>query len=147
MNANVIALVWFFFGIPAVIVAIWIIEKFLDYRSSVIRRNMELARQQLFPRINYTPRGDRVIVKRAERKPQEAGGIALPDSQQRPLNSGTVIAVGPGARNSVTGEVDAIEDLEPGDTVEFLDYAGAEIEVDGETYLCLRILRSAIPDV
>ena len=138
MNADVIGIAWVFFVTVAAIVAIWT----KDHRD---QRKIKLARQLArhmkafgVPRIGYTPRGDRVIVRRAERKPQEVGGIALPDSQQRPLNSGIVIAVGPGARNSVTGEIDAIGDLEPGDTVEFLDYAGAEIEVDGETYLCMR---------
>jgi chaperonin GroES len=88
--------------------------------------------------ISYSPRGDRVIVKRTERERVEPTGITLPDSQQRPLNSGTVIAVGPGARNSVTGRIDPIEDLKVGDTVEFLDYAGTGIEIDGQEYLCMR---------
>jgi len=70
-------------------------------------------------------------------KPQP-GTMALPASQQKPLNAGIVIAVGPGARNHVTGKIDPIEDLKPGDSVEFLDYAGAEVEVDGELYLVMR---------
>jgi chaperonin GroES len=87
--------------------------------------------------LSYQPRGDRIIVRRHERSAPE-GGIMLPDSQQRPLNAGTVIAIGPGARNSVTGRIDRIEDLAPGDTVEFLDYAGSTVEIDGEEYLCMR---------
>jgi len=94
-------------------------------------------KRDLTSSLNYQPRGDRIIVRRHER-PAPEGGIMLPDSQQRPLNAGTVIAVGPGARNSVTGRIDRIEDLAPGDTVEFLDYAGSTVEIDGEEYLCMR---------
>jgi chaperonin GroES len=88
--------------------------------------------------MDYVPRGDRVIVKRSERPARKPEDVFIPDSQQKPLNSGIVIAVGPGAKNPITGKIDPIEDLEPGDSVDFLDYAGSEIEVDGEPYLLMR---------
>ena len=88
--------------------------------------------------INYIPRGDRVILKRLPPPEPKEGEVRLPDSQKRPMNAGTVVAVGPGARNVVTGQIDAITDLKPGDIVEFLDYAGAEVEIDGEAYLSVR---------
>jgi chaperonin GroES len=62
--------------------------------------------------------------------------MRLPASQQRPLNSGTVIAVGPGKRSPHTGELIPI-DLEPGDVVDFFDFANT-VEIDGEEYLLLR---------
>jgi chaperonin GroES len=77
--------------------------------------------------ISYEPRGDRVIVTRLPLPQPKPGDVFLPASQQRPLNEGTVIAVGPG----VVG-------IAPGDHVCFLDYAGFEIEVDGGTYLSMR---------
>lgn len=87
--------------------------------------------------INYFPRGDRVIVKRLPAPLPKEGELILPTSQQKPLNEGIVIAVGPGARNRITGEVDEI-DLCEGDHVCFLDYAGSIINVDGVDYLSLR---------
>jgi chaperonin GroES len=103
-------------------------------REPVRESISEESRSQL----NYIPRGDRVVVKRSPRPEPKSGDMFIPDSQQKPLNAGTVIAVGPGARNPITGQIDAIVDLRPGDTVEFLDYAGSEIEIDGEAYLSMR---------
>jgi len=111
---------------------LWLVWCVLAERAARRRPKRALASS-----LSYQPRGDRIIVRRHERSAPE-GGIMLPDSQQRPLNAGTVIAVGPGARNSVTGRIDRIEDLAPGDTVEFLDYAGSTVEIDGEEYLCMR---------
>jgi len=89
------------------------------------------------PLINYVPRGDRVVVKRLPRPEPAPGELISPKSQQKELNEGIVIAVGPGLRNRVTGEIDAIE-LEPGDHVLFVDFAGFDIEVDGVDYLSMR---------
>ena len=90
--------------------------------------------------LKYRPRGDRVLVRRLERpeRPQTEEAYAeLPDSQQRPVFEGIVVAVGPGARNRVTGLIDPI-DLKPGDHVCFVEHAGYEVEVDGETLLQMR---------
>lgn len=102
---------------------------------------------------NYIPRGDRVIVKRMERPERDVNDVILPDSQQRPLNEGFVIAVGlwvgTGAGETV-GFVKlmllllrllgwkGLAGLEPDDHVCFLDYAGQAIEIDGEEYLSMR---------
>ena len=88
--------------------------------------------------LNYIPRGDRVLVKRLPTPVAKAGDLSLPDSQKKPLNAGTVIKVGPGQRNAVTGYVDVIYDIRPGDVIEFLDYAGSDVEIDGEDYIVLR---------
>lgn len=87
--------------------------------------------------INYKPRGDRVIVQRLPPPAPKEGELVVPNSQQKPLNEGIVVAVGPGMRNRVTGMVDPV-DLGPGAHVCFVDYAGFEIEVDGEKYLSMR---------
>lgn len=87
--------------------------------------------------MNYEPRGDRVIVKRLERGAQKPDTVFIPQSQQKPLDEGIVITVGPGVRNRVTGYIDSI-DLEVGEHVCFLEFAGQEIEVDGEQYISLR---------
>lgn len=76
--------------------------------------------------LNYTPRGDRVIVKRLERPQPSEEQLFIPKSQQKDFNEGVVVAVGP-----------EILDLAVGDQVCFLDFAGTEVEVDGELYLSL----------
>lgn len=78
-------------------------------------------------KLNYKPRGDRVIVKRFEIAKPEAGQVVMPASQQKPLNEGLVMAVGP-----------KIHDLQRGDHVCFVEYAGNDIEIDGESYLSMR---------
>lgn len=88
-------------------------------------------------KINYEPRGDRVIVKQLTAAPQQEGQVFLPDSQRKPLNEGIVIAVGPGVRNRFTGMIDPV-DLKEGDHVCFLEFAGFEIIVDGEAYISMR---------
>jgi chaperonin GroES len=86
--------------------------------------------------ISKGPRGDRVLVRRSQRPAPESGQVAMPDSQQKPLNCGTVVAVGPGLINRQTGERVSL-DLEPGDIVEFCDFAQT-VDVEGEEMLLLR---------
>ena len=64
--------------------------------------------------------------------------MVIPDSQQKRPTAGIVIAVGPGARNPVTGKIDPIEDLKPGDHIEYLDYAGFSVTIDGVEYVSMR---------
>lgn len=87
----------------------------------------------------YQPREDRVLVKRSERPEPGPDEVVMPASQQKQKNEGTVVAIGPGAINAVTGRREPI-DLAVGDVVEFLDYSGFEVEIDGEIYLSMRDL-------
>ena len=87
--------------------------------------------------INYEPRGDRVIVKSLPPVAPAPGEVVLPESQKKPLLEGIVVAVGPGLRNRVTGMRDPV-DLKPGDHVCYVDFAGFDIEVDGEMYKSMR---------
>lgn len=48
------------------------------------------------------PMLDRILVQRAEAMTKTQGGIVLPEQSQAKMMQGTVIAVGPGARNSVS---------------------------------------------
>lgn len=68
-----------------------------------------------------------MIVKRLAVPLPKDGEVLVPVSQQKPLTEGIVVAVGP-----------QIHDLEPGMQVHFVDFAGYEIEVDGESYLSMR---------
>lgn len=90
------------------------------------------------PTLNYIPRGDRVLVLRKPLPVPVEGEVIIPKSHQKELNEGTVVAVGPGLRNRVTGKVDPIDDVEVGGTVLFVDFAGTEVEIDGVKYLSMR---------
>lgn len=48
------------------------------------------------------PMLDRILVQRADALTKTQGGIVLPEQSQAKMMQGTVIAVGPGARNNVS---------------------------------------------
>lgn len=48
------------------------------------------------------PMLDRILVQRAESLTTTKGGIVLPEKSQAKMMQGTVVAVGPGARNNVS---------------------------------------------
>eukprot|EP00957_Ditylum_brightwellii_P131101 10000086-Ditylum_brightwellii.AAC.1 len=45
------------------------------------------------------PLADRILIRRAAKEVQTAGGIYLPSDQTKNANQGTVVAVGPGIRD------------------------------------------------
>ena len=78
----------------------------------------------------FTPLGDRVLVKPAEREEQTKSGIFLPDTAQEKPQEGTIIEVGPGR---VTDDGKRIPmDLKKGDMVLYAKYGGTEIKEDDE---------------
>lgn len=80
----------------------------------------------------FTPRNDRVLIRRIQREETFAEGkLLLPETARQLPQDGEVLAVGPGARHHVTGEIIPIG-LNPGDRVTFLPYAGTIVEADGE---------------
>lgn len=48
------------------------------------------------------PMLDRVIVQKAEAVTRSKGGIVIPEKAQGKILEGTIVAVGPGARNEVS---------------------------------------------
>ena len=83
----------------------------------------------------FTPLGDRVLVKPAEREEQTKSGIFLPDTAQEKPQEGTIVEVGPGR---VTEDGKRIPmDLKKGDLVLYAKYGGTEIKEEGEEYLLL----------
>lgn len=48
------------------------------------------------------PLFDRVLIKKAEVVTKTKGGIVIPEKAQAKVLKGTVVAVGPGARNNVS---------------------------------------------
>ena len=87
--------------------------------------------------MNLKPLGDRLIVEPLEEEQTTVGGIVLPDTAQEKPQRGTVLAVGPGARNTETGERIPL-DVAEGDVVIYSKYGGTEIKVEAEEYLILR---------
>jgi chaperonin GroES len=76
------------------------------------------------------PVEDRVLIRRVEPEAKTVGGIFIPDTaQERPME-GTVVAVGPGARDA-RGNL-APMDVKPGDRVLFGKWSGTEVKLDGE---------------
>ena len=82
------------------------------------------------------PLGDRIVVEPKEKETTTASGLVLPDTASEKPQQGTVISVGPGARDE---DGDRIElDVAVGDTVLFAKYAGTEVKIDGKKILILK---------
>ena len=81
-------------------------------------------------KINIRPLGDRVVVEPAKDEEKKVSGIIIPNYSQEKPNQGTVVAVPEKSDdNKVTVEV--------GDTVLYGQYAGTEIDIDGDNYLIM----------
>lgn len=87
--------------------------------------------------MNLKPLSDRVVVRRVDSEAVTKGGIFIPDAAAEKADQGTVLAVGPGARNKTTGEINPI-DVAINDRVLFGKFAGQTIKVDGEELLILK---------
>lgn len=79
---------------------------------------------------------DRVVVKVDEPVKQTAGGLYLPDTAQKKVNKGEVLAIGLGRKNREGQRVPL--DVRVGDIVHFGTYAGSEIKVMDEDLLIIR---------
>ena len=80
----------------------------------------------------------RVIVKKPERQEQTASGIILPDTvnEQGQTAIGEVIAVGPGSRNMMSGEVMPMQ-IEVGETILYTKFGGTEVIHNGEEFILM----------
>lgn len=87
--------------------------------------------------MNLKPLSDRVVVRRVDSESVTKGGIFIPDAAAEKADQGTVLAVGPGARNKVTGEITPL-DVAINDKVLFGKFAGQTVKVDGEEVLILK---------
>uniref|UniRef100_A0A1B6L6B9 10 kDa heat shock protein, mitochondrial n=1 Tax=Graphocephala atropunctata TaxID=36148 RepID=A0A1B6L6B9_9HEMI len=74
------------------------------------------------------PMFDRVLVQRAEAITKTKGGIVIPEKSQGKVLHGTVIAVGPGSRNS-HGDVVPLQ-IQVGDKVLLPEYGGTKVELE-----------------
>ena len=84
------------------------------------------------------PTQDHVIVEPVKAKEKTMGGIILPDGTQRGVLRGKVREVGPG-RLLDNGTLTPVR-LDKGSEVFYGEYAGTEIDLDGDK---VRVLREA----
>jgi chaperonin GroES len=86
--------------------------------------------------MNIRPLHDRVIIRRIEEEKTTASGLIIPDSATEKPSKGEVLAIGKG-KTTDAGSVIALE-VKVGDTVVFGQYAGSEINSNGESLLVMR---------
>ena len=83
------------------------------------------------------PLGDRVVIEPLEEDQTTASGIVLPETAKEKPQRGTVVAVGPGARNK-DGKLVPM-DVKVGDIVLFAKYAGTEFKMStSQKWLVMR---------
>jgi chaperonin GroES len=78
--------------------------------------------------MNFIPLVKRVLIQRTEESNTTASGIIIPDTAKEKPFHGKVVAV--------SSEVDT---LAVNDTVVFSKYSGAELTIEGSTYLVLEV--------
>lgn len=85
---------------------------------------------------SLAPLADRVLVRRAAKEVQTAGGIYLPSDKVKNPNEGEIIAVGPGMRD-VSGNLHS-PTLKTGDKVLLPEYGGTKVNIDDEELYLFR---------
>lgn len=82
------------------------------------------------------PLGDRVVVKPdADQDLRTQSGLVIPDTAKEKPQTGSVVAVGPGAFDDDGDRLPM--DVKVGDTVLYSKFAGTEFKVDGVEHLVL----------
>ena len=85
--------------------------------------------------MNIKPLGDKVVVKPAKAEEKTESGIILPGSAQEKPHQGTVIAVGPCARDDKGNHIPL--DVKEGDRVIYGKFGGVDLKYDNEEYVVL----------
>ena len=85
--------------------------------------------------MNIKPLGDKVVVKPAKVEEKTKSGIILPGSAQEKPHQGTVVAVGPGARDDKGNHIPL--DVKEGDRVIYGKFGGVDLKYDNEEYVVL----------
>ena len=85
--------------------------------------------------MNINPLGDKVVVKPAKAEEKTESGIILPGSAQEKPHQGTVVAVGPGARDDKGNHIPL--DVKEGDRVIYGKFGGVDLKYDNEEYVVL----------
>jgi len=80
--------------------------------------------------MKVVPLADRVMVKLEKTEAKTAGGIIIPDTAQEKTQQGVVVEV---------GDDKEVIKVKPGQKVMYDKYAGAQIKIDGEDHLILKM--------
>jgi chaperonin GroES len=86
--------------------------------------------------MNIRPLHDRVVVRRIEEDERTPGGIIIPDTAKEKPMQGTVMAVGPGARDEGGSRIQP--DVQAGDRILFGKWSGTEVKINGEDLLIMK---------
>jgi chaperonin GroES len=86
--------------------------------------------------MNLQPLDDRIVVRPGESEEKTPSGIVIPDTAKEKPQQGEVLAIGPGRRSEISGELVPL-DIEVGDTVVYSKYGGTELTIEGEDLLIL----------
>ena len=86
--------------------------------------------------MNLKPIEDRIVVRPVDPEQTTISGIVIPDTAKEKPQQGDVLAVGPGRRSEVSGELIPL-DVQVGDVVVYSRYGGTEITIDGKDLLIL----------
>ena len=86
--------------------------------------------------VKLQPLGDRVVIEREEALSTTAGGIVLPESAKDKPARGVIVAVGDG-RVLEDGSRSAFQ-VQKGDRILFVSYAGDEFKVSDRELLLMR---------
>ncbi|MEA2715886.1 MAG: chaperonin GroES [Actinomycetota bacterium] len=86
--------------------------------------------------MNLKPLDDRIVVLPSEAEQTTISGIVIPDTAKEKPQQGEVLAVGPGRRSEISGELIPMN-VETGDIVVYSKYGGTEITVDAQDLLIL----------
>ena len=85
--------------------------------------------------MKVVPLDDKVVIKRLDSEAMTAGGILLPDAAREKPQQGRVLSVGDGRLLSSGSRVP--HQVSEGDRVLFQQWAGAEVEINGQELLIL----------
>jgi chaperonin GroES len=84
----------------------------------------------------FTPLGDRVLIRQANKVEQLDSGLFIPQGAQEAPHQGEVLAVGPGR---LLANGDTVEPyVKDGDVILFGKYSGQELRLDGQLYLTMK---------
>lgn len=85
--------------------------------------------------MKFKPIFDRVLIKPQFNENKNVAGLVLPETSQERPQIGVVVAVGDG-ENLDNHKIEM--KVKKDDVVVYCKYAGAELKLDGETYIVLR---------
>jgi chaperonin GroES len=86
--------------------------------------------------MNLKPLDDRIVVLPSEAEQTTSSGIVIPDTAKEKPQQGEVLAVGPGRRSEISGELIPMA-VAAGDIVVYSKYGGVEITSGGQDVLIL----------